>query len=61
VRSTRLTWTPKPGAAQERQHWVELTLVPVDHLPPAGDAAGCVVDHEDARIGDSDDSDRATP
>ena len=53
----RLTWiTPKPGAAQWLEGSVELTLVPVDHLPPAGDAAGCVVEHDGARIVYSGDS-----
>ena len=53
----RLTWiTPKPGAAQWLEGGVELTLVPVDHLPPVGDAAGCVVEHDGARIVYSGDS-----
>jgi ribonuclease BN (tRNA processing enzyme) len=53
----RLTWiSPKPGAAQWLEGCVELALVPVDHLPPASDAAGCVVEHDGARIVYSGDS-----
>jgi ribonuclease Z len=53
----RLTWiTPKPGALHGLEDRLELTLVPVDHLPPAGDAAGCVVDHDGVRIVYSGDS-----
>src|SRR6185436_63309 len=40
----RLTWrTPNPGAAVRVEGGATLTLVPVDHLPPGGEAAGCVV------------------
>jgi ribonuclease Z len=57
VLGDRLAWiTPKPGAAQPLEGGVELTLVPVDHLPPGGDAAGCVVEHDGARIVYSGDS-----
>src|SRR5215475_7157634 len=40
----RLTWqTPKAGANIGLEGGAVLTLVPVDHLPPGGEAAGCVV------------------
>ena len=53
----RLTWrTPKPGEAQPLEDGLELTLVAVDHLPPAGDAAGCVVAGDGVRVVYSGDS-----
>jgi ribonuclease Z len=50
VFGSRLTWaTPSAGVAQPLSD-VALTLIPVDHLPAAGDAAGCVVECDGARI-----------
>ena len=47
----RLHWrTPKPGKPEELEGRATLTLVPVDHLPPGGEAAGCVVSADGARI-----------
>jgi ribonuclease Z len=47
----RLTWcTPAPGARVALEGGAALTLVPVDHLPPGGDAAACVVSTEGARV-----------
>jgi ribonuclease BN (tRNA processing enzyme) len=47
----RLTWcTPAPGARTALDGGASLTLVPVDHLPPGGEAAACVVEIEGARI-----------
>jgi ribonuclease Z len=47
----RLTWvTPPTGEAVSLGDGVTLTLVPVDHLPPGGGAAGCVIDIGGRRI-----------
>lgn len=57
VFADRLTWvTPPPGTRQALDDVVGLTLVPVDHLPPGGEAAGCVVEAGAARIVYSGDS-----
>jgi ribonuclease Z len=53
----RLTWrTPGPGESRSLHDGVSLALVSVDHLPPDGDAAGCVVDVDGARVVYSGDS-----
>lgn len=53
----RLTWlTPKPRESRSLDGGVSLALVPVDHLPPDGDAAGCVVESDGARVVYSGDS-----
>jgi len=47
----RLTWvTPATGEAVSLGAGVSLTLVPVDHLPPGGGAAACVLDIGGRRI-----------
>ena len=47
----RLKWrTPAPGASVSVDGGATLTLVPVDHLPPGGEAAACVVSAGGARI-----------
>jgi ribonuclease Z len=47
----RLAWvTPPAGATAALESGLALTLVPVDHLPPGGDAAGCVVQSDGARV-----------
>jgi ribonuclease BN (tRNA processing enzyme) len=47
----RLTWrTPKAGERVTVDGGAALTLVPVDHLPPNGEAAGCVVSAGGVRI-----------
>jgi ribonuclease Z len=47
----RLSWrTPNAGVAEPIDGGMTLTLVPVDHLPPTGDAAGCVVNAGGVRI-----------
>jgi ribonuclease BN (tRNA processing enzyme) len=51
VFGNRLGWvTPKSNTAVELDGQGRLTLVDVDHLPPGGDAAGCVVDIGGARV-----------
>jgi ribonuclease Z len=47
----RLTWrTPKAGEHVTVDGGAVLTLVPVDHLPPNGEAAGCVVSADGTRV-----------
>jgi ribonuclease Z len=47
----RLTWvTPPPGEVVSVGAGVTLMLVPVDHLPPGGGAAACVLDVSGRRI-----------
>jgi ribonuclease Z len=47
----RLRWvTTAAGTAVALSGGVDLTLVAVDHLPPGGDAAGCVVGAGGARV-----------
>jgi ribonuclease Z len=47
----RLTWsTPAAGVPVALGGGPRLTLVPVDHLPPGGEAAGCVVEADGARV-----------
>ncbi|HEU4368060.1 MAG TPA: MBL fold metallo-hydrolase [Methylomirabilota bacterium] len=47
----RLAWvTPRAGVAAALDGGVSLTLVAVDHLPPGGEAAGCVVKSDGVRI-----------
>jgi ribonuclease BN (tRNA processing enzyme) len=47
----RLAWhAPAAGARTSLDGGAALTLVPVDHLPPGGEAAGCVVEMQGARI-----------
>jgi ribonuclease Z len=47
----RLAWvTPAGGVPVEADAGARLTLVPVDHLPPGGEAAGCVLDVDGARV-----------
>jgi ribonuclease Z len=47
----RLTWTtPAPGARMALDGGVGFTLVPVDHLPSGGEAAGCVIETEGVRV-----------
>jgi ribonuclease Z len=47
----RLAWrTPAPGASALLEGGATLTLVPVDHLPPGGDAAACVVSADGVRV-----------
>lgn len=47
----QLSWsTPAPGAAVALADGAALTLVPVDHLPVGGEAAGCVVAAGGARV-----------
>ncbi|HTO14103.1 MAG TPA: MBL fold metallo-hydrolase [Candidatus Binatia bacterium] len=47
----RLTWrTPKAGEPVTVDGGAALTLVPVDHLPPGGEAAGCVVSADGVRV-----------
>lgn len=47
----RLTWrTPKAGDSVVVDGGATLTLVPVDHLPPGGEAAGCVVSAGGVRV-----------
>lgn len=47
----RLSWrTPKSGEAVSVDGGATLTLVPVDHLPPGGEAAGCVVSADGVRV-----------
>ena len=47
----RLTWrTPKAGAGVSVDGEATLTLVAVDHLPPRGEAAGCVVSADGVRV-----------
>jgi glyoxylase-like metal-dependent hydrolase (beta-lactamase superfamily II) len=47
----RLTWiTPARGAAVALDAGARLTLVAVDHLPPGGEAGGCVVAANGARV-----------
>jgi ribonuclease Z len=47
----RLTWsTPAAGVPVVLDGGPRLTLVPVDHLPPGGEAAGCVVEADGARV-----------
>jgi ribonuclease Z len=47
----RLAWrTPAPGTGVTVDGGATLTLVGVDHLPPGGEAAGCVVSADGARI-----------
>ena len=47
----RLTWrTPRAGEVVSVDGGAALTLVPVDHLPPGGEAAGCVVSAGGARV-----------
>ena len=51
VFGNRLAWvTPAAGMPVALDGAVRLTLVPVDHLPPGGDAAGCVVDVNGSRV-----------
>jgi ribonuclease Z len=53
----RLSWvSPRAGTPEALGGNVSLTLVGVDHLPPAGDAAGCVVDVDGVRVVYSGDS-----
>jgi ribonuclease Z len=53
----RLTWvTPTAGSRVALDTSAGLTLTPVDHLPPGGAAAGCVVDVAGARIAYSGDT-----
>ena len=47
----RLAWvTPPASSALRLDAGVHLTLVSVDHLPPGGEAAGCVVQSDGARV-----------
>jgi ribonuclease Z len=47
----RLAWvTPAGGVAVELDAGARLTLVPVDHLPPGGEAGGCVLDVDGTRV-----------
>ena len=47
----RLTWrTPKVGEVVTVDGGATLSLVPVDHLPPGGEAGGCVVSANGARV-----------
>jgi ribonuclease Z len=47
----RLAWTtPPPGIAVDLDAGTRLTLVSVDHLPPGGEAGGCVVEGDGARV-----------
>src|SRR5919108_3546559 len=47
----RLAWrTPEPGTTVKVDGGTTLTLVPVDHLPPGGEAAACVVSADGARV-----------
>ena len=47
----QLSWvTPGPGERVAVDNGAGLTLVPVDHLPVGGEAAGCVVDASGARV-----------
>jgi ribonuclease Z len=49
--ATQLSWiTPSPGAAIALPGEVSLTLTPVDHLPVGGEAAGCMVATDGARV-----------
>jgi ribonuclease Z len=53
----RLSWvTPAPGTRVALDASVGLTLAGVDHLPPGGSAAGCVVDCGGSRIAYSGDT-----
>src|SRR5262245_46390145 len=53
----RLTWvTPAAGARVALEASVGITLAAVDHLPPGGEAAGCVVDVSGTRIAYSGDT-----
>jgi ribonuclease BN (tRNA processing enzyme) len=46
-----LAWvTPAPATPVELDAGAQITLVAVDHLPPGGDAAGCVLDVDGARV-----------
>jgi ribonuclease Z len=48
---SQLTWsTPAAGQAVALGDGAALTLVPVDHLPVAGEAAGCLVSAGGARV-----------
>jgi ribonuclease Z len=52
-----LAWvTPEPLATELLGEGVRLTLVPVDHLPVGGEAAGCVVTADSTRVVYSGDS-----
>ena len=53
----RLSWvTPAAGERAALDAAVGLTLAPVDHLPPRGAAAGCVVDVAGTRVAYSGDT-----
>src|SRR5204862_536709 len=47
----RLSWrTPAAGTDVKLDGGATLTLVPVDHLPPGGEAAACVVSADGVRV-----------
>jgi len=47
----RLSWrTPAAGTDVKLDGGATLTLVPVDHLPPGGEAAACVINADGVRV-----------
>ncbi len=53
----RVRWsTPRFGTPEPMSSDVAISLVPVDHLPRGGGAAGCVVDCDGARVAYSGDT-----
>jgi ribonuclease Z len=47
----QLAWvTPSAGASTSLGDGVQLRLATVDHLPPGGEAAGCVIESEGGRV-----------
>jgi ribonuclease Z len=53
----RLAWrTPSPDTRLALDDGAGIVLVPVDHLPPGGGAAGCVVDAGGVRVAYSGDT-----